>query len=95
MLHRDTGERTSFTHAEVRISSMEDRDLPDVTHSSFDQKYGDHWELYAEALDLTIEGHRLIAQEIAYEGKLLWFGAVSWLRDTVGTAMRRRSSPPV
>jgi hypothetical protein len=90
MLHRDTGERTSFTDATRRITSMDDRDLPDLH-----QAHEDHWDVYAEALDLTIEGHRLIAQEIVYETKLLWRGAVSWLRDLTGSASRRRSSPPV
>ncbi len=89
MLHRDTGERTSFTDAERRIISMDDRDLPELHHAT-----EDHWDVYAEALDLTIEGHRLIAQEIGYEAKLLWRGAMSWLRQ-IGPANRRGSSPPV
>jgi hypothetical protein len=55
---------------------------------------GDHWEMFAEAMDLTIEGHRLIAQEIAYEAKLLWRGTVSWVRDMTAVTFRRRSSPP-
>jgi hypothetical protein len=55
----------------------------------------DHWEMFADAMDLTIEGHRLIAQEIVYEVKLLWRGVVSWLRDLPGITSRRRSSPPV
>jgi hypothetical protein len=56
---------------------------------------GEHWEMFAEAMDLTIEGHRLIAEEIGYEARLLWRGAVSWLRDAIGTIPRRDSSPPV
>jgi hypothetical protein len=55
----------------------------------------DHWEMYAEATDLTIEGHRLIAQEIAFEAKLLWRGALSRLRGMAGVVPRRRSIPPL
>ncbi len=58
-----------------------------------DKTEADHWDVFAEAMDLTIEGHRLIAQEIVYEMKLLWRGTVAWLRDLAGTALRRRSSP--
>jgi hypothetical protein len=58
-----------------------------------DPRHEDHWEMFAEAMDLTIEGHRLIAQEIVYEGKLLWRGGVAWLRGMIRTTARRRSSP--
>jgi len=52
----------------------------------------DHWDTFAEAMDLTIEGHRLIADEIAYETKLLWRGAIAWVRDMLGAT---HSSPPL
>jgi len=52
----------------------------------------DHWEMFAEAMDLTIEGHRLIAEEIVFECKLLGRTILSWLRD-LGVA-RWRASPP-
>jgi hypothetical protein len=90
MLHRDIGERTSFTHTERRIHSMNDRDRMDR-----DQANRDHWEMFADAMDLTIEGHRLIAQEIGYEVKLLWRGALSWLREVPGMMTRRRTAPPL
>jgi len=90
MLHCDTGEKTSFTHTERRIHSMDDRDLTNRKEINCD-----HWEMFAEATDLTIEGHRLIAEEIGYELKLLWRGIVTGLRDLIGTQSRRRSSPPV
>lgn len=32
----------------------------------------DHWEGLALSLDLTIEGQRLIAQEILWEMKAVW-----------------------
>ena len=69
---------------------MDDRDLTDR-----DEANGDHWEAFAVAMELTIEGHRLIAEEIGFELKLLWRGAVAWLRDLIGMLPRRRSSPPV
>lgn len=63
----------------------------------------DHWEMFAESMDLTIEGHRLIAQEIVYEVKLLWRAMGAKLRGALGSrlhglvaaATRRRSSPQV
>jgi hypothetical protein len=55
----------------------------------------DHWEMFAEAMDLTIDGHRLIAQEIVYESRLLWRGAVTWFRDLTGALTRGRASPRV
>jgi hypothetical protein len=68
---------------------MEHRDL-----TNREETNGDHWEMFAEATDLTIEGHRLIAQEIGYEAKQLWRHTVSWLRDLIGMPSRR-PSPPV
>ena len=59
-----------------------------------DKLEADHWDVFAEAMDLTIEGHRLIAQEIVYEVKLLWRRVVAWSRDVAGATFRRRSSPP-
>ena len=73
---------------------MENRDPRDNGDPNGDPN-GDHWEMFAEAMDLTIEGHRLIAEEIVYEVKLLWRGATAWLRDMIGVAFRRGSSPPV
>jgi hypothetical protein len=49
----------------------------------------DHWEMFAQAMDLTIEGHRLIAEEIGHELKLVWRVAVDRLRELTGTATRR------
>jgi|HubBroStandDraft_1064217.scaffolds.fasta_scaffold111469_1 hypothetical protein len=69
---------------------MNEHDPWDPDHANLD-----HWDMYAEAMDLTIEGHRLIAQEIAFEVKLLWRAAVSRLRGMAGMVPRRRSIPPV
>jgi hypothetical protein len=69
---------------------MHERESP---HTDRDEL--DHWEMYADAMDLTIEGHRLIAQEIVFEAGLLWRGMVSRLRGITGMVPRRRSIPPV
>ena len=61
--------------------------------SGDDRQIEAHWEMFAEAMDLTIEGHRLIAHELGYETKLLWRGGVSWFRDLIAGAPRRRSTP--
>ena len=55
-------------------------------------KPADHWDSFAEAMDLTIEGHRLIAQEIVYETKLLWRMVADSVREWLAAA--RRSAPP-
>jgi hypothetical protein len=94
------GKRPS-SHADRRIPDMNERDAPGSMHTNRDQvdqdpmgqdpMVQDHWEIFAEAMDLTIEGHRLIAEEIIYEAKLAWTTAVSWLRGLAGMT----ASPPV
>jgi hypothetical protein len=74
---------------------MNDHDGADRKHENPDHWHPDHWDMFAEAMDLTIEGHRLIAQEIVFETKLLWRGAVAWARDLRGATARGRSSPPL
>ncbi|MGA3005371.1 MAG: hypothetical protein ABSE20_27000 [Acetobacteraceae bacterium] len=69
---------------------MDNRELPIQ-----DEAHEDHWETFAVAMELTIEGHRLIAEEIGFEAKLLWRAAMSWLRELIEMLPRRRSSPPV
>jgi hypothetical protein len=59
-----------------------------------DLRTEDHWEAFAVATELTIEGQRLIAEEIGIELKLLWRSATSWLREVAGM-VSRRSSPPI
>jgi len=68
---------------------MDDRYRPD-----WEEANEDHWDSFAVAMELTIEGHRLIAEEIGFELRLLWRGATVWLRELAGTLLRRRSSPP-
>ena len=54
----------------------------------------DNWEMFAQSMDLTIEGHRLIAEEIILEAKLLWRAVVARLNHLVAMAGRWRTSPP-
>jgi hypothetical protein len=73
---------------------MDERNRSDSDRSGPEHANDDHWEVFAQAMDLTIEGHRLIAEEIGHEVRWLWRAAVSWLREvTGGTA--RGSAPPV
>ncbi len=69
---------------------MEDRERP-----IREKAQEDHWETFAVAMELTIEGHRLIAEEIGFEAKLLWRCVASWIRERLDLLPRRRSSPPV
>ena len=63
-------------------------------HTDRDGAPDDHWETFAVAMELTIEGHRLSAEEIGFELKFLWRGAVAWLHELAEMLPRRRSSPP-
>lgn len=69
--------------------------MDDPTLTNRDESHEDHWETFAVAMELTIEGRRLIAEEIGFELKLLWHGATSRFRELIETLLRRRSSPPV
>jgi hypothetical protein len=53
----------------------------------------DHWLMMAEMSDLTLEGHRLIAMEIAFELKLAWRGLRGWVRTLTGAPTRRPGAP--
>jgi hypothetical protein len=50
--------------------------------------------MFADAMDLTIEGHRLIAQEIVYETKLLGKAVAAWMHDVIGGMFKWKASPP-
>ncbi len=69
-----------------------DLDTQDLKRHEPASENGDHWEMFAEATDLTIEGHRLIAQEIIYELKVLGWGVAGWMRGLLATGARRGSS---
>ena len=47
-----------------------------------------HWETCAQTMNLTIEGQRLIAQEIGCEMKLLWRAVAGWSRGTARLLQR-------
>lgn len=47
-----------------------------------------HWETCAQAMDLTIEGQRLIAQEIGCEMRLAWRAVAGWAHDVTGLIRR-------
>jgi hypothetical protein len=49
----------------------------------------DHWEMFAESMDLSIEGYRLIAEEIGRGAKLLGQTMALWWRGLIGIATRR------
>ena len=67
--------------------------MEDPDRATHDTAPEDHWDAFAVAMELTIEGHRLIAEEIGFELKLLWRGAVAWLHELAEMLPRRRSSP--
>jgi hypothetical protein len=69
---------------------MDNRDVADRNRA-----HDDHWETFAVAMELTIEGHRLIAEEIGFELKLLWRSTASFMNELIDMLPRRRSSPPV
>lgn len=48
----------------------------------------DHWDIYAACMDLTIEGHRLIAEELMFEIKSLWSVVTHWVHDLPAVAAR-------
>ena len=51
--------------------------------------WDDHWLMSAEANDLTIEGYRLLAQEIGFEARLAWRWVVGCLRLLVSSPENR------
>lgn len=83
---------------------MNDRDAAErvlwkrdhLTHDPRNRDDGEwgHWDQCAEAMDLTIEGHRLIAQEIGFEARLTWRAVVQWVRELAGAVARRGTAPP-
>jgi hypothetical protein len=73
---------------------MHERETPQHAASDPGDDRGDHWAMYAEAVDLTIEGHRLIAEEIIFETKLLGRALLNRMRLLSGFTLRRGSTPP-
>jgi hypothetical protein len=54
-----------------------------------------YWDDCAEAMELSIEGNRLIAQEIAAGVQVLWRRALRWLDDSLHGIGQRRHLPPI
>ena len=73
---------------------MHERETPQHAASDPGDDRGDHWAMYADALDLTIEGHRLIAEEVIFETKLLGRALLKRMRLLFGLMLRRGSAPP-
>jgi hypothetical protein len=55
----------------------------------------DFWTNYARAMELSIEGNRLIAHEIADLARSLWQRTIRTLDATVRSEGHRRHLPPV
>jgi hypothetical protein len=53
------------------------------------------WADYAEAAELSVEGNRLIAQEIAAGVRSLWRRTLHWLDETLHGLGQRRHLPPI
>jgi len=55
----------------------------------------DHWEAMAVCEALTIQGQRLVAQEIGAEVACLWHRAMGWIRGLAWSGVGRNAAPPV
>jgi hypothetical protein len=53
------------------------------------------WDGCAEAMELSIEGNRLIAQELTEGLRNLWRRATHWLDDSLRGLGQRRHLPPI
>jgi hypothetical protein len=54
-----------------------------------------YWADCAEAMELSIEGNRLIAQEIGAGARKLWRRVMQWLDDSLHGLGQRRHLPPI
>ena len=55
----------------------------------------DFWTSYAEAMEMSIEGNRLIAQEIADVTRNLWHRAVRSFDSLIHSSGQHQHLPPV
>ena len=55
----------------------------------------DFWTSYAEAMEMYIEGNRLIAQEIADVARNLWHRAVRSFDNLIHASGRHQHLPPL
>jgi len=53
------------------------------------------WDDCADAMELTIEGNRLIVTEIALALQEQWHAALRWLSDTAHSVLAFRHQPRV
>ena len=53
------------------------------------------WADYAEAMELSVEGNRLIAQEIVELGRGLWLGVVRSLDGVLRNLGKHEHLPPI
>jgi hypothetical protein len=60
-----------------------------------DMRESDFWNNYAEAMELSVEGNRLIAREIAGLFRGLWQRAARALDGVAHGAGQHRHLPPV
>jgi|HubBroStandDraft_2_1064218.scaffolds.fasta_scaffold1256334_1 hypothetical protein len=56
---------------------------------------GNFWADYADAMELSVEGNRLIAQEIVELGRGLWRGAVRSLDGVLRNLGQHQHLPPI
>ena len=61
-----------------------------IGHDPFER---DHWDIYAETMDLTIEGHELLAREILCELKGLWRWLVTSVQAIPAMLLTRSARP--
>jgi hypothetical protein len=56
---------------------------------------GNFWADYADSMELSVEGNRLIAQEIVELARGLWFRAVRSLDRTLRNVGQHQHLPPI
>lgn len=55
----------------------------------------DFWTNFADAMEMSIEGNRLIARELAEAGGELWHRMLHLLRSSLHGRRQQRHLPPV
>jgi hypothetical protein len=56
---------------------------------------GNFWSDYAEAMELSVEGNRLIAQEIVELGRNVWHAAVRSFDGVLRNLGQHQHLPPI
>jgi hypothetical protein len=60
-----------------------------------DMNESNFWANYAEAMELSIEGNRLIAQEIADFARTVWTRAIRSLDEMLRSVGQHQHLPPI